>query len=172
MAKKSKPLKKTIPIVIEEKKINVLYVDDEVDNLNAFKAVFRRDFEVFIAESALDGLKIIANKNNNIQIVLTDQRMPDVTGVEFLASLVKDFPEIMRILVTGYADLATVIDAINKGEVYRYVSKPWDNVELKNLILQAFEVYDLRKRNKKLTDDLLRVNSQIEFMLRQKLSSE
>ncbi len=163
---------KDVVQVDEEKKINVLYVDDEVDNLKAFKAIFRRDFEVFTAESALEGQKILENKKNNIQIVLTDQRMPEITGVEFLASLVKDFPEIMRILVTGYADIATVIDAINKGEVYRYVSKPWDNVELKNLILQAFEVYDLRKKNKKLTDDLLRVNAQIEFMLRQKLSSE
>lgn len=172
MAKKTRTRKPTIPIVVEEKKINVLYVDDEIDNLNAFKAVFRRDFEVFIAESANEGMKIIENKENDIHIVLTDQRMPNITGVEFLASLVKDFPQIMRVLVTGYADLATVIDAINKGEVYRYVSKPWDNVELKNLILQAFEVYDLRKRNKKLTDDLLRVNSQIEFMLRQRLSSE
>lgn len=172
MAKKTRIRKPTIPIVVEEKKINVLYVDDEIDNLNAFKAVFRRDFEVFVAESADEGMKIIENKENDIHIVLTDQRMPNITGVEFLASLVKDFPQIMRVLVTGYADLASVIDAINKGEVYRYVSKPWDNVELKNLILQAFEVYDLRKRNKKLTDDLLMVNAQIEFMLRQKLSSE
>ena len=171
MAKMGRPRKDAVQ-VDEEKKINVLYVDDEIDNLNAFKAVFRRDFEVFIAESANEGMKIIENKENDIHIVLTDQRMPNITGVEFLASLVKDFPQIMRVLVTGYADLATVIDAINKGEVYRYVSKPWDNVELKNLILQAFEVYDLRKKNKKLTDDLLRVNSQIEFMLRQKLSSE
>jgi response regulator RpfG family c-di-GMP phosphodiesterase len=167
MAKKKENLK------IEETttKINVLYVDDEIDNLNAFKAVFRRYFDVFIAESAHEGMKIIENKENDIHIVLTDQRMPNITGVEFLASLVKDFPQIMRVLVTGYADLTTVIDAINKGEVYRYVSKPWDNVELKNLILQAFEVYDLRKKNKRMTDELLKVNAQIEFMLRQKLSS-
>src|SRR3989338_7321512 len=158
MAKKTRTRKPTIPIVVEEKKINVLYVDDEIDNLNAFKAVFRRDFEVFIAESADEGMKIIENKENDIHIVLTDQRMPNITGVEFLASLVKDFPQIMRVLVTGYADLTTVIDAINKGEVYRYVSKPWDNVELKNLILQAFEVYDLRKKNKRMTDELLKVN--------------
>lgn len=172
MAKIGRSRKKIIPIVVEEKKINVLYVDDEIDNLNAFKAVFRRDFEVFVAESADEGMKIIENKENDIHIVLTDQRMPNITGVEFLASLVKDFPQIMRVLVTGYADLTTVIDAINKGEVYRYVSKPWDNVELKNLILQAFEVYDLRKRNKRMTDELLMVNAQIEFMLRQRLSSE
>ena len=172
MAKKSRTRKSTIPIVVEEIKINVLYVDDEVDNLNAFKAIFRRDFNVFTAESATEGKKILENKENDIQIVLTDQRMPNVTGVEFLASLVKESPTIMRILVTGYADIATVIDAINKGEVYRYVSKPWDNVELKNLILQAFEVYDLRKKNKRMTDELLKVNAQIEFMLRQRLSSE
>lgn len=158
--------------VEQPEQINVLYVDDEIDNLNAFTAYFRRHFNVFTAESAIDGKKILENKENNIQIVLTDQRMPEITGVDFLASLVKDSPEIMRILVTGYADLATVIDAINKGEVYRYVSKPWDNVELKNLILQAFEVYDLRKKNKKLTDDLLKVNAQIEFMLRERLNSE
>ncbi len=169
MTKMGRPRKDAIR-VDEETKINVLYVDDEIDNLNAFKAVFRRDFEVFTAESAMEGKKILENKENNIQIVLTDQRMPEITGVDFLASLVKDSPEIMRVLVTGYADIATVIDAINKGEVYRYVSKPWDNVELKNLIFQAFEVYDLRKKNKKLTNDLLMVNSQIEFMLRQKLS--
>ncbi len=171
MAKMGRSSKDAIQ-VDEKTKINVLYVDDEIDNLNAFKAVFRRYFEVFIAESAMEGKKILENKENNIQIVLTDQRMPEITGVDFLASLVKDSPEIMRVLVTGYADIATVIDAINKGEVYRYVSKPWDNIELKNLILQAFEVYYLRKKNKKLTDDLLRVNAQIEFMLRQKLSSE
>lgn len=163
------PLKDEL-YVDKETLINVLYVDDEIDNLNAFTAYFRRHFNVFTAESAIDGKKILEDKENNIQIVLTDQRMPEITGVDFLASLVKDSPEIMRILVTGYADLATVIDAINKGEVYRYVSKPWDNVELKNLILQAFEVYDLRKKNKKLLKDLIHVQSQLEFMLRQKLS--
>jgi len=156
---------------IEKKaqKINVLYVDDEVENLNAFKAVYRREFNVFIAESAKEGRKIM--DSNNIEVILTDQRMPDITGVEFLASIIDEFPDCMRILITGYSDLNAVIDAINKGEVYRYVSKPWDNDDLKILIHQAYEVYRLRRENKELTATLLRVNQQLEFMLRQKLSS-
>lgn len=156
----------------EEKKtdkINVLYIDDEVDNLNSFKAVFRREFKVFIAESAKEGRKIM--DANKIEVILTDQRMPDVTGVEFLASIKDEFPDCMRILVTGYSDLNAVIDAINKGEVYRYVSKPWENDDLKILIHQAYEVYRLRRENKELTATLLRVNQQLEFMLRQKLNS-
>ncbi|MCB9363052.1 MAG: response regulator [Flavobacteriales bacterium] len=154
---------------MENKKINVLYVDDEVDNLNAFKAVYRRDFNVFIVESAAEGRKIL--ENNEIEVILTDQRMPGMTGVEFLESILKEFPESMRILVTGYADITAVIDAINKGQVYRYVSKPWDNKDLKILIEQSAEVYQLRKEKKQLTDDLIRTQGQLEFMLRQKLSA-
>lgn len=153
----------------KSKKINVLYIDDEVDNLNSFKAVFRRHFEVFTAESALEGKKIL--ENNKIEIVLSDQRMPETTGVEFFSTLVEDHNDIMRILVTGYSDIKAVVDAINLGQVYRYVSKPWDNEDLKIIIEQAGEVYRLRKENKDLTADIIRVNSQLEFMLRQKLNS-
>tara|TARA_R110001592_G_scaffold100965_1_gene285961 strand:+ start:848 stop:1315 length:468 start_codon:yes stop_codon:yes gene_type:complete len=154
---------------MKKEKINVLYVDDEVDNLNAFKAVFRRDFNVHIVESAAEGRKIL--ENHEIEVILTDQRMPGMTGVEFLESILEEFPDSMRILVTGYTDITAVIDAINKGQVYRYVSKPWDNEDLKILIEQSAEVYRLRKGKKQLTDDLIRVQSQLEFMLRQKLSA-
>ncbi len=153
----------------KKEKINVLYVDDEIDNLNVFKAAYRRDFNVFIVESAQEGIEVL--KKNDIEVVLTDQRMPNTTGIEFLESIIEDFPNCMRILVTGYSDLGTVIDAINKGQVYRYVAKPWDNHDLKVLIEQAYEVYRLRKENKELTDALIRANGQLEFMLRQKLSS-
>lgn len=154
---------------MKNEKINVLYVDDEVDNLNAFKAVFRRDFNVFIVETAEEGVEIL--RNNEIEVILTDQRMPKVTGIEFLASILDEFPEAMRILVTGYSDIITVIDAINKGHVYRYVSKPWDNDDFKIIIEQAAEVYRLRKEKRQLTEDLIRTQVQLEFMLRQKLSS-
>jgi DNA-binding NtrC family response regulator len=154
---------------MKSEKINVLYVDDEVDNLNAFKAVFRRDFNVFIVETAEEGVEIL--RNNEIEVILTDQRMPKVTGIEFLASILDEFPEAMRILVTGYSDISTVIDAINKGHVYRYVSKPWDNNDFKIIIEQAAEVYQLRKEKRQLTEDLIRTQGQLEFMLRQKLSS-
>ncbi|MCB0409237.1 MAG: response regulator [Flavobacteriales bacterium] len=150
-------------------KINVLYIDDEENNLNAFKAVFRREFNVFVAESAKEGLKII--DENEIEVILSDQRMPEMTGVEFFESILENHADAMRILVTGYSDINTVIEAINKGQVYRYVAKPWCNDDLSILIKQAYEVYRLRKENKELTATLLRVNQQLEFMLRQKLSS-
>lgn len=150
-------------------KINVLYIDDEVNNLESFKAAFRRDFNVFTALSAHDGLQVL--NHNPIEIVLSDQRMPEKTGVEFFAEIKDRYPDCMRILITGYADIGTVIDAINMGQVYRYVSKPWSNDDLKILITQAYEVYRLREENKELTATLLRVNQQLEFMLRQKLSS-
>ena len=153
----------------ESNKISVLYIDDEKDNLNSFKATFRRSFEIHTAESVLEGKKIL--QENNIEIILSDQRMPEITGVEFFASLIKEHNDCMRILVTGYSDIKTVIEAINLGQVYRYISKPWDNEDLKIVIEQASEVYRLRKENKELMDTIIKVNSQLEFMLRQKLSS-
>jgi len=151
-------------------KINVLYVDDELENLHAFKAAFRRIYNVYIAESANEGRKIL--NENTIEIILTDQRMPEMTGVEFLASIITTYPDPIRILITGYSDINAVIDAVNKGQIYKYISKPWDYDYLKTIIDQSFEVYTLRKENKKLTAELLKVNGQLEFMLRQKLSAE
>lgn len=151
-------------------KINVLYVDDEVENLNAFKAAYRRKYNIFLAESAVKGRKIL--DENEIEIILTDQRMPEMTGVDFLASIIDVYPEPIRMLITGYADLNAVVDAVNKGHIYKYISKPWNNDHLKTVIDQAYEVYSLRKENKQLTAELIKVNGQLEFMLRQKLSAE
>jgi response regulator RpfG family c-di-GMP phosphodiesterase len=154
---------------VEDVKINVLYIDDEVNNLTAFKATYRRIYNIYTAESAKEGRAIL--DLNDIEIILTDQRMPSVTGVEFLQSIIKDYPDPIRILVTGYSDISAVIDAVNKGQIYRYVAKPWDNDDLKITIDKAFEIYSLRKKNKELTEDLIKVNKQLEFMLRQKLIS-
>ena len=145
--------------------ISVLYVDDEVHNLNAFKASFRRLFNVFIAESAVEGRKIL--ETENIQIIITDQRMPVTTGIEFLESIIPDFPEPIRILLTGYADINAVIDAINRGQVYKYIQKPWMEDDLRINIEKAFEIYTLRKENRELTESLLLANKQLEFLLRQ-----
>ncbi len=151
------------------KEINVLYVDDEIHNLNAFKASFRRTFNVFTAESAKDALPIL--EREDIHIILTDQRMPNMTGVEFLASILDVYPDPIRILLTGYSDLTAVVDAINKGQIYLYITKPWQEEELRQNLEKAFEVFDLRRQNKLLNENLLLVNSQLEFMLRQKLIS-
>lgn len=150
-------------------KIAVLYVDDEVNNLNSFKAVFRRDFYVFTAISGEEGQKIL--RENKIQVIITDQRMPEMTGVEFLESIIPEFPEPMRILLTGYTDIQAVIDAINKGQIYYYLNKPWDEQQLSVVIKNAHEIYRLRSENQRLMDELERTNRQLEFLIRQKLLS-
>jgi len=149
--------------------INVLYVDDEVHNLNSFKAGFRRKFNIFTAESAVEGRKIL--ENELIHVIITDQRMPITTGIEFLESIIPDFPDPIRILLTGYADINAVIDAINKGQVYKYIQKPWMDEDLRINIEKAFEIYSLRKENKELTEALIIANKQLEFLLRQNLLS-
>ena len=153
-----------------EQKVNILYIDDEISNLTAFKASFRRDFNVFIASTILEAKSIL--EGQEIQVILTDQRMPEMTGVEFLQSIIQDYPDPIRILVTGYSDIQAVIDAINKGKVYNYISKPWEKDYLKVVLDKANEVYSLRRENKELTKNLLKSNQQLEFMLRQKLTVE
>lgn len=149
--------------------INVLYIDDEVHNLNSFKAGFRRLFNVFTAESAIEGRKVL--EAEDIHVIITDQRMPVMTGIEFLESIIPHFPDPIRILLTGYADINAVIDAINKGRVYKYIQKPWMDEDLRINIEKAYEIYALRKENRELTEQLLLANKQLEFLLRQNLLS-
>jgi response regulator RpfG family c-di-GMP phosphodiesterase len=135
---------------IEKSSIGILYVDDELSNLTAFKATFRRYYDVYIAISAEEGIKVLEENKGNIEIIITDQRMPGMTGVEFLTSIIDKYPDTIRILLTGYADIQAVIDAVNKGSIYQYVSKPWEEQNLKVIIEKAFEVYRLRAENKEL----------------------
>lgn len=132
--------------------IGVLYIDDEVNNLNSFKAAFRRDFEIFTASSAKEGRKILDSQE--IGVIITDQRMPGMTGIEFLESILPVYPDTIRILLTGFSDINAVMDAINRGQVYKYLVKPWQNDELKMYIENALEIYNLRKENKELARKL------------------
>ena len=150
-------------------KIRILYLDDEENNLQAFKATFRRDYKIFLAISAEEGREILSKEE--IDIIITDQRMPEETGVEFLASIIPIHPEPIRILLTGYTDIQAVIDSINKGQVYHYLTKPWEEDYLRTVIKNAFEIYTLRKENIKLTQELIKSNDQLEFLLRQNLLS-
>ncbi|MDQ3071698.1 MAG: response regulator [Bacteroidota bacterium] len=154
---------------MREGKINILYVDDEVNNLTSFKATFRREYNIHLAESGKEGMELLGEKE--VQVIITDQRMPEMTGIQFLESIIPSYPEPIRILLTGYADINAVVDAINKGQVYRYISKPWNEPELRAVIENAVEVFSLREENKTLTNNLLKVNEQLEFLLRQKLLS-
>jgi len=99
--------------------VGVLYVDDEINNLNSFKAAFRRDFNIHTASSAAEGRRIL--NGNEIGVIITDQRMPVTTGIEFLESVLQTNPDTIRILLTGFSDINAVIDAINRGQVYKYL---------------------------------------------------
>jgi DNA-binding NtrC family response regulator len=140
--------------------IGVLYVDDEINNLNSFKAAFRRDFEIFTAISAKEGRKILDSQE--IGVIITDQRMPGMTGIEFLESILPVYPDTIRILLTGFSDINAVMDAINRGQVYKYLVKPWQNDELKMYIENALEIFSLRKENKDLAHKLQTAYAELE----------
>jgi response regulator RpfG family c-di-GMP phosphodiesterase len=152
-----------------DKKINILYVDDEENNLISFKATFRIKYNVYTAISGEEAIKILDSKP--VEIIITDQRMPNMTGVEFLEEIIKKHPEPKRILLTGYADINAVIDAVNKGKIFHYLSKPWNEEELDMTINRAYDLYCQEMETKNLNERLVVSNEQLEFILRQKLLS-
>lgn len=145
---------------MSSEKIRVLYLDDEEHNLISFKAAFRRDFEVFTTTEAGEAVSIL--NENDIHIVISDQKMPNLSGVEFFELIIPDFPDPIRILLTGYADIEAVIDAINKGQVYRYIAKPWDEQELRMTITNAHELYVNKHALKKKNEELQKAYSELE----------
>jgi len=150
-------------------KINILYVDDEQNNLVSFKATFRIKYNVHTALSGDEAMRII--ESTPIDVIITDQRMPNMTGVEFLEKVLETHPEPMRILLTGYADMSAVVDAVNKGKIFHYLSKPWNEEELSMSIERAYEVYQEKKNIVDLNDKLATSNDQLEFLVRQSLLS-
>lgn len=127
---------------------HILYLDDEADNLVAFKAVFRRFYTVHTAQHRAEALAVLAREP--IQIVLSDQRMPDCTGVAFLEEVHHLYPDCIRMIITGYGDIQAAIEAINRGKVYHYITKPWNMDELKIVLDNALETYALRRQNEQL----------------------
>ncbi|MBN1339934.1 MAG: histidine kinase [Bacteroidales bacterium] len=130
---------------MEERDFNILYVDDEVNNLISFNATFRRDYHIFTADSGREGLDVM--RSNPIQLVISDQRMPEMTGVEFLEKVREEFPETIRMIITGFSDIDAVIGAINRGGVYRYITKPWDEREMRVTINNAKQLFGLQEEN-------------------------
>lgn len=125
-----------------EQKIAVLYIDDERHNLYAFRAAFRTDYDIYLAEGGEEARQILAEKT--IPIIIADQRMPKETGIEFFESIKESQPYAMRILLTGYTDIQAVISAVNLGNIYRYLQKPWREEEIRQAIESAYEIYDSR----------------------------
>lgn len=134
-----------------EKRFNLLYVDDERQNLVSFKAAFRRNYHIQVAQSGQEALEIL--RSTPIDLIISDQRMPAMTGVEFFELVQEEFPYPIRMVLTGYSDMEAIIDAINKGKVYHYVSKPWNEAELKLIIDNALEAYNLKRRNRNLEEE-------------------
>ncbi len=138
----------------------ILVVDDEPDVVQSVQDLLRLDYRVIGMTRAGDALQAV--KEQDIHIVMTDQRMPDMTGVQFLCRVRGDRPDAIRLLFTGYADIKAVIDAINQGSVYRYITKPWDPDELQTVIRQAAEQYDLLVERKRLLSELRVKNQELE----------
>lgn len=137
---------------MEKNKYTVLLVDDEKDNLALLERTLRNDFNIIKTVSPLEGLKLLGE--NRIEIIISDHRMEEMDGVEFLKRSYQINPQCVRLLVTAYSDSNILIDAINYGKIYRYIKKPWDPSELLLTVKVASEYNQLRKENDKLIYDL------------------
>lgn len=124
-------------------KISVLYVDDEENNLIAFRAFFRKKYTVFTALSALEAEQIL--ESNEVDIIISDQRMPNTTGIEFLEGTIKKHPDSIRLLITGQTDIETVIEAINRGQISQYLKKPWDWDKFKLILENCSYIVENRR---------------------------
>ncbi len=123
-----------------QEKIKILYVDDEINNLIGFKATFRFDYKIFTAGNIPEAYQHL-NQHPDLRIIFCDQRMPDKTGVQFFQEIRDQFPHPIRILLTGYADIESVIDAINRSNIYRYVKKPWVDSDILSAIEEGNRFY-------------------------------
>lgn len=121
-------------------KIKVLYIDDEQNNLNGFKATFRFDYTIYIAANIPQAYEYL-KAHTDIRIILCDQRMPDKTGVQFFEEMRDEYPDPVRMLITGYTDIESVIDAVNRGHIFRYIKKPWTDNDVKSAIEEANKFY-------------------------------
>ncbi|MBI2803939.1 MAG: hybrid sensor histidine kinase/response regulator [Planctomycetes bacterium] len=137
----------------------LLVVDDEPDLVDSVRDLLRFDYRVLGATRASEGLALV--EKEDVQIIMSDQRMPEMTGVELLQRVRQSHPDTIRLLFTAYADLGAVIDAINQGNVYRYISKPWETEELKAILRQACEYYELQEERRKLLKEVQAKNLQL-----------
>jgi len=142
----------------------ILYVDDEAQNLVSFKATFRRDYKVLTATSGAEGIEIV--RKNNVHLIISDQRMPEMTGVQFLEKMRAEYPDAIRMILTGFSDVEAIIDAINNGRVFRYITKPWNDTELRMAIENARQLYCLQQKNKDLVISLQNKVAQQERILK------
>lgn len=137
----------------------ILCVDDEKGVLSSFKRFFGDDnYEIFTAESGQDGLEIL-EKQDSIQLVISDYRMPGMDGIEFLQRVWARWPKTVRILISGDADAEQALSAINEGQIYKFFAKPWNDDEFRETVANALNAFHLRERNEALADELIEQRS-------------
>jgi signal transduction histidine kinase len=145
---------------------NLLIIDDEPEILKALTRQFRLKYNVFSTTNAEEGFIIM--EKENIQVVLSDQRMPGMTGVDFFSRIKTKYPDALKLILTGYSDIEAVIGAINDGQVFRYVTKPWNPDELETIIKEAFEKFELITKNRKLMHSLQDANENLEMKVKER----
>lgn len=142
-------------------KHTLLFVDDEDNILSALRRLFRREgYEILTATSGPEGLALL--QKQAVSLIISDQRMPEMIGAEFLHRAREICPHALRIMLTGFSDIETAIQAVNEGGIHRYISKPWDDAELKMTVRQVLERFELEERNRALTVELRELNAHLE----------
>jgi len=139
---------------------SILIVDDQPEILNALERLLKDKYKIFRSESGKEALEIL--KKNPVQIIISDQRMPQMSGVEFLEQSIKIRPDAIKLLITAYADINASISAVNKGQIFYYISKPWEDDELLLIVQRAFERYHLIEENRSLNEKLIKANKQLQ----------
>lgn len=143
-----------------EEGIKVLFVDDEQNVLSAIKRAFiDENYIILAASSGADGLALF--DLHQIQVVVSDYRMPGMNGIEFLREVNKRWPQTVKIVLSGYADIETVVAAVNEGQIYKFIPKPWNDDDLKLTISNALDKYFLQKKNEELTVELQKKNTEL-----------
>jgi DNA-binding NtrC family response regulator len=141
-------------------KYNILYIDDEPSNLKTFKAIFKWDYNIHLAESCKVAFELL--KKVDIDLIISDQRMPEMTGFAFFKAILDEHPDPIRIILTGYSDMELLVKAINECGIYQYLTKPWNEKQMRYVLDSAFEMYQLRKDKRALIEDLEQANEKLQ----------
>ena len=144
----------------EDRKFTILYVDDEETNLRGFKSNFRRFYNIIVINNPIDAISIL--KERPVQIIITDQRMPEMTGTEFLQTILPDFPDEIKIILTGFTDIEAIKDGVNSCGIYKYITKPWNFDEMKAVLDRAIETYLISEQTEDHIKELESTNEQLE----------
>jgi response regulator RpfG family c-di-GMP phosphodiesterase len=146
--------------MMDNNKFTILCVDDEQSILNALKRLLRKEgYNLLFANSGQEGLEIL--KDNEVHMVVSDQRMPEMSGTDFLAAVKDSYPDVRRVILTGYSDIESITESINKGHIYKFFSKPWNDLALKAELRQILDQFELKQDNRQLAKTVAEQNEQL-----------